>query len=53
MKNMYWFSGLILLVSASLISCRETTPPRPNILFVLADDWSYLFSRDGIIFLDE
>ena len=40
---------LLLLISASLISAflpktKKAATPRPNILFILADDWSYPFA---------
>lgn len=49
MKKPYLIPILLLLISVSLIAAfspktKKATTPRPNILFILADDWSYPFA---------
>ncbi len=41
MRVNHCLSYPLLLVTVSFFSCKEAVPPKPNILFILADDWSY------------
>ncbi|WP_338870591.1 sulfatase [Spirosoma sp. SC4-14] len=44
MRYVYFLMGLLLLATAGLFSCKKEEAKRPNILFVLADDWSYPYA---------
>ncbi|MCK3683708.1 sulfatase [Maribellus sp. YY47] len=44
LRNSYWKTGIgILITTLSLISCSHQTPEKakPNVLFILADDYGY------------
>jgi N-sulfoglucosamine sulfohydrolase len=44
MRVNYCLPGFFLLVTLGFFSCKEAAPPKPNILFILADDWSYPYA---------
>ena len=44
MRHVYLLAGVFLLIAAGLFSFREQAVPPPNILFILADDWSYPYA---------
>ncbi|GAB4049888.1 sulfatase family protein [Spirosoma litoris] len=44
MKYVFCLTGLLSLLALSLFSFKKETAVRPNILFILADDWSYPYA---------
>lgn len=44
MKFLYRLIGSILLAAFGLFAFKQETVVRPNILFILADDWSYPYA---------
>ena len=45
MKFNCGLSGFFMLLALSFFSCKEAVTQKPNILFILADDWSYPYAR--------
>ncbi|MBN8821704.1 MULTISPECIES: sulfatase [unclassified Spirosoma] len=44
MKTCHYLIGWLALIVLSVSACKEDKPARPNILFILADDWSYPYA---------
>ncbi|UFH53967.1 sulfatase [Spirosoma sp. KNUC1025] len=44
MKSVYRLISVLCLALFALSACQKQAPSRPNILFILADDWSYPYA---------